>query len=103
METNSNLSVNNLILFASISSSILSMSYDSETLIPQKEANYNYEHSLVDWKDDAFNHTYNYSFQDVNNVKIKSIIELSKKLMDKSHDIDNEFVDIVNEKFWDLI
>lgn len=35
--------------------------------------------------------------------KINSIVELSKKLISKSIDIDSEYVEIVNDNFWDLI
>lgn len=35
--------------------------------------------------------------------KINSIIDVSRKLISKSIDIDSEYVDIVNDNFWDLI
>ncbi len=36
-------------------------------------------------------------------IKVESLLEFSKKLVENSIDIDGEFVDIVNDNFWDII
>ena len=35
--------------------------------------------------------------------KLQTIIDFSKKVLQNTKDIDSEFVDIVNDNFWELI
>ena len=95
----------NLVLLATVSSSsVLSLPYDSASLIPSLTASYKCNESILDWKDRAFNTTtdYHYSSNEYI-VKAQVIIEFSRKVIENSVEIDEEFVDIVNDNFWELI
>lgn len=103
MGTNTYNSLANIILLATISSSVISLSYDSDALIPEMNHNYNFQINIADWKDNAFNQSVDYQLQDENIEKLQTIIDFSKKVLQNTKDIDSEFVDIVNENFWELI
>lgn len=103
MGTNSYNSLANFVILASFSSSVLSLSYDSDSLIPKLNHSYNHQFNVADWKDNAFNLTSEYQLQDENLIKIQTIVEFSRKVLGNTKDIDSEFVDIVNENFWELI
>ncbi len=44
-----------------------------------------------------------YSFIDENDEKIDTIINFSKKVIDNTIDIEPEYLDVVNDNFWELI
>ena len=65
-----------------------------------------FEHyvDIANWKDNAFNQSYDYSFHNEDVEKINTMISFTQNLLENSKDIDgDEFVDIVNDNFWDLI
>lgn len=101
MGTNNSLA--NIILLATISSSVISLSYDSDTLIPKENCNYSFQNNIADWKDYAFNQSVDYQLNNENMKKLQTVIDFSRKVLQSSKDIDSEFVDIVNENFWALI
>ena len=103
MGTSSYNSLANFVILATISSSVISLSYDSDSLIPKMNHSYNHQNNIADWKDNAFNLSSDYQLQDENIIKIQTIVEFSKKVLGSTKDIDREFVDIVNENFWELI
>lgn len=96
-------SLANFVILATISSSVLNLSYDSNSLIPKMNHAYNCQNYIADWKDNAFNLSLDYQIQDESLVKIQTIVEFSKKVLSNTKDIDSEYVDIVNENFWELI
>lgn len=98
-----NTSLANIILLATMSSSVLSMNYELDTFIPKMNYKFSYQSGLTDWKDNAFNHSTDYQLLDESLINIQTIINFSKKVISNTKDIDNEFVDIVNDNFWDLI
>jgi hypothetical protein len=65
--------------------------------------NFSYQNNIADWKDYAFNQSVDYQLQDESMEKLQTIIDFSKKVLQNTKDIDNEFVNIVNENFWELI
>ncbi|RLB67790.1 MAG: hypothetical protein DRH08_02750 [Deltaproteobacteria bacterium] len=77
------------------------MTYDASGLIPALEHEYQSVKSIADWKENAFNKLPTYSAQD--KEKYQAILDFSQNILDNSTDIDSEFVDIVNENFWDLL
>jgi hypothetical protein len=104
MGTNSSTSLTNFVLLVTLSSSVISLPYDSsDFLIPQVKAPILYHTDIVDWKDNAFNNSTNYSFQNSDTERIKTILGFSQKVLANLNDIDSEYVDIVNENFWELI
>ena len=103
MGTNSNSTLTSLILFATISSSVVCLPYDTDSLIPHTNANYVCNVAVSDWKDSAFNQSEDYNLQLNHSSKIQTIIQFSKKLVENSIDVDQEYIDIVNDIFWDLI
>jgi len=99
-------SLTKLFLFTTLSSSVINLPYDNaENLIPEIKPNYEHHMSLTnnDWRDNAFNSSTDYTLQIENSNKIDAILGFSYKVIENSVDIDSEFVDIVNENFWDLI
>ena len=106
MTSYTNTSLTKLFLFTTLSTSVISLPYDNaESLIPEINPNYENHMSLTDsdWRDNAFNNSTDYTLQTENSDKIDTIIGFSKKVIENSIDIDSEYVDIVNENFWDLI
>lgn len=61
------------------------------------------QNNIADWKDFAFNQSVDYQLQDESMEKLQTIIDFSKKVLQNTKDIDSEFVDIVNDNFWELI
>jgi len=86
-----------------ISSSVISLSYDLDILIPKMNHNYSFQNSIADWKDYAFNQSVDYQLQNESIEKLQTIIDFYKKVLQNTKDIDSEFVDIVNVNFWELI
>ena len=104
MGNSSNSSLSNLVVLASLSSTVLSLSYDdTTTLIPEVKPDYSQHVNLSDWKDNAFNTSTDYTIQDDYSEKIQTILRFSKKILNNSKDLDSEYVDIVNENFSDLV
>ncbi len=96
-------SLSNIVLLVTISSSAISLPYDLDPLIPNLNHQYNYQTSIADWKDTAFNQSIDYKIPDERMEKIQTILNFSKKVLQNTKDIDSEFVEIVNENFWELI
>lgn len=103
MGTSSN--IKNLILISAISSSAISLNYQNQTQksAPSTSAKYNFEkkqslvyHSVDDKTDYIINNR-------GNNQEIENILSFSKKLIEGSTEMDSEFVNIINENFWDLM
>lgn len=93
-------------MLATLSSTVVSLSYeDTPSLIPEVKPEYVYELNMDNLKDKdkAFNSSTNYTLQDDYSEKIETILGFSKKIVANSKDLDSEYVDIVNENFWDLI
>ena len=107
MKPISNSALANIIILASISSSAISLSYESyisgESIIPSMETNYTHTENLPDWKDNAFNTSPDYQLYSEVEEKILTIVNFSRQVLSESSDIDSEYVDIVNQHFWDLI
>lgn len=104
MLTNTNTSLSNLVILATLSSSVVSLNHVTESyLTPQLKAKFEHRVDIADWKDNAFNKSYDYSFHNVDVEKINTMISFTRNLLDNSKDIESEFVDIVNNNFWDLI
>jgi len=103
MGINTNNSLANIVLLATISSSVISLPYDTDNLIPKMNHNYWHENNIADWKDNAFNQSFDYQIPDEDMIKLQTIIEFSERILVNTKDIDSEFVDIVNEKFWELL
>lgn len=104
MLKNTNTSLSNLVILATLSSSVVNLSHDSESYLePIHEANFKNHFDIVDWKDSAFNQSGAYSIDNKSDEKMGEIISFTKKVLNNSKDIESEFVDIVNDNFWDLI
>jgi hypothetical protein len=104
MLTNSTTALSNLVIFATLSSSVVNLTHEAENhLTPQNEASYGHEVVIADWKDNAFNSSFDYTIQNENSERVDTIVSFTENLLNNSKDIENEFVDIVNENFWDLV
>lgn len=104
MGTNSNTLLTNWFFLVTISSSVISLPYDtSNFLIPKVEAKYSHHFNIADWKDNAFNKSPDYNLHNEDSERILTIVEFSKKILKNTIDIESEYVDVVNENFWDLI
>ncbi len=104
MPINTNSSLSNLVILATLSSSVVSLNHETESyLTPQNEAKFEHHVDIADWKDKAFKESYDYSFHNEDVDKMNTMILFTKNLLENSKDIESEFVDIVNDNFWDLI
>lgn len=106
MQNISNSLVSNPVVFltATLSSTVVSLPYDdSSTWIPEINPEYTCHSDISDWKDEAFNSSTDYDLQYTYEDRFQTIIEFSKKIFNKSKDLDSEYLDIVNENFWDLL
>jgi hypothetical protein len=92
-----------IVLLVTISSSVINLSYDTYNLIPKMKHDYSFHFNIADWKDFAFNQSASYQLQDESMEKIQTIIYFFKKVFQNTKDIDSEFVEIVNDNFWELI
>jgi|GEM_PF-1293871 len=100
-----NTSIPNLLFLATLSSSVVSLNLGIENyLAPQIEAKIEFcVDDIADWKDKAFKDSNDYNFRNEDVEKINTIISFTQNLLENSKDIESEFVDIVNDNFWDLI
>ncbi|MBK0370567.1 hypothetical protein [Flavobacterium agrisoli] len=104
MLTKTNTSLSNLVILATLSSSVVNFSYEMESsLTPQLDTKIEHHVNIADWRDNAFNSSFDYSLHNENDEKINTIISFTKNLLENSTDIESEFVDIVNDNFWELI
>ena len=95
-----------ILLFASVaaSSTVTPLRYDTNPIYyPTEAGSYNVIREITEW--DNIN-AYGLSQFDIlkaQDTKVDTILEFAQKLINDSKDIDSEFVEIVNEHFWDLI
>lgn len=102
MGTESNIPIPCIMLIASLSNSVLPLSYEISNNMPAIKPDYSCSIDISEWKEKAFN-TPAYSILNSDADRIQIIFDFSKKIIESSVDIDNEFVEIVNEDFWNLI
>ena len=104
MRSISNSSLSNLIVLATLSSSVVSLPYEDFTSpIPDSKTDYSRQMMSGDWKDNAFVESTDYSIKNDVAERIQTILNFSKNVSYNSKDLDSEFIDIVNEHFWELI
>ncbi len=104
MSTNTNSTIKNMIVFISLSSSVLALPYDfTENSVSEISHINDSQTAIENWQANAFNHSSDYIIDAGDSEKIRIIIDFSKKILRNSKDMDSEFIDIVNENFWDLI
>jgi len=106
MTANLNTSILNLqVDDAPLSCSVLSSILYDKSLEPLEESKYGpdlYPKYYEDWNHNAFkSDNYNFNYED--SEKINTIITFAKNLLENSKNIESDFVDIVNDNFWDLI
>jgi uncharacterized protein YdgA (DUF945 family) len=102
MEINTLNSLTSVVLLATISTSVISLTYEFEKSIPKMNYDFKHQNDIADWKDIALRQS-DYQFQDESIEKLQIIIDFSNKVIQNTKDIDSEFVDIVNKNFWELI
>jgi hypothetical protein len=103
MGTETNIRIPYIMLIASLSSSVLSLPYELSENLPAIKPGYSHINDIAGWKEMAFNTPSDYSIINSDAERIQVIVDFSKNIIENSVDIDNEFVEIVNENFWDLI
>lgn len=104
MSPHTNSLLTNLMFITTLSSSVMILPYDlSDSLLPTSEAVFTKMENISDWKENAFNQIPDYSLQNEIDEKIQTIIGFSTSILSNTTDIDSEYVDIVNEHFWELI
>ena len=103
MSTNSSLG-NCLMILATLSSGQICLPYDVGSYFsPKIAATYNIDKDLSSWQDEAFAVSSGYTILNEDSERLQIIINFSKKLIEKSANLDSEYVDIVNDNFWSLI
>src|SRR5690554_5656097 len=96
------------LILTALGTSAITLPFGSESLIPLANHPYTYKDSaVVDWASnlpatsgdiDIVNSKSGYS----DRYKYQTILEFSKQIINNSKDLDGEYVDFVNEHFWDL-
>lgn len=100
METSTNLK--NLVLMTAISSAIIPLSYESyNKLAPTIEHIFSYvpENS---WSYNSISNE-DSNANVLENEKLQIVMNFSQKLLSNSTELDMEFVEIVDDNFWDLL
>ena len=101
--TNSSIT-SSVIILATVSTSVLTLSYEEDRLTALSKLGHDDKNLLVVKSNPYYEEVKgDYLIDHDSSYKESTIVEFSKKLIDNSLDIDSEFVDIVNENFWDLI
>ena len=104
MSPHSNSLFTNLMFITTLSSSVMILPYEiSDSILPTSEAVFTKMENLSDWKEKAFNPIPDYSLQHEIDEKVRTMIGFSSNILSNTTDIDSEYVDIVNEYFWELI
>ncbi len=103
MAPRSNTTVTNLVIAATLSSSVIFLPYSADEDIPENNYNSNTDIHTMDWREEAFNTTSEYSIGNESLNREQAIIDFANKISENTKDIDSEFVDIVNDNFWDLV
>src|SRR5690625_2833514 len=103
MELNTANSLKNLIIMTTLSTSVMS-AYDAQLLVPEK----NYSEpdridDVADMMDTVFDQPPQYTYHDENQSRFQAVEDFARKVHANTKDIDNEFVEVVNENFWDII
>lgn len=103
MGNNSFNTMPNIIFLSTLSASVVSLSYGTETLISQANYHYIYQYHIDNWIDSVFVQGSKHQFFNQVTERTQALIDFSKRLIDNTKDIDSEFVNVVNENFWELI
>jgi hypothetical protein len=89
-----------------LSSTIIGVSVAPETTnIPFRlsEPDFQLITEISAWDKSLFNPSTDYFLLSEDSVSLHKLLHFSKKIINESVDIDPEYIDIVNENFWDLI
>jgi len=100
--SNSTLSI---LFFASVASATVTpLPYDINPVHTSYEnIPYNVKKELSEWTIENMSSFSHFDLSYAEQEKLDTILEFTQKLISDSKDIDSEFVEIVNEHFWDLI
>lgn len=99
-----NASLSNLIIMATVSSSLINLGYQSTYLMPNViVSEISQQTDIADWKMTAFNLSPQYTILDDEAQKMAIILQFSKKIIEYSVDLDDDIVEMVNENFWELL
>lgn len=102
----SNNNISGVFLYATIlGGGIMNLPHSSDNIIPRENHQNTYRESHIeDWNTNKLEATTDFTLPNSSeNHKLQTIIDFSRNLMDNSKEIDGEFVDIINENFWDLV
>ena len=91
-----------ILLLAAMNSGTVCLSLETN-ILPSCNATYTYTHDLSQLRDQILYDIPVYTTVESETAKINLIVAFSKNIVEHSKDIDSEFVEIVNNKFWDLI
>ena len=103
MSTISNSTLGNFLLLTAISASTIYIDQPENDLNMRinEKGNYKLSEEFIGMEGgNSSSRTYN-SLNDVDNLN--TIIDFTEKIIQNSKDLDQEYVNIVNDNFWDLI
>jgi len=104
--TSTTSTIGNLFLFASLGAgttiALFPYEYDYNAF-PKEKGSYAVNTNISDWSKNIFSPSTQYAFVDEDVEKINTIINFTKIMIENTKDMDAEFVDIVNDHFWDLV
>jgi hypothetical protein len=86
------------------SSTVTDLPYDENPVYNLSTyGNYDVKKDIVDWDGKNAYKISDYDYINAEENRIDIIFNFAQKLIQNSKDIDSEFVEIVNNHFWDLI
>lgn len=105
MNNSTNNTISRFIVLATLSSSVLPLEIDDSTSMSSETS---ISHAIqqnepIDLDDEVFNISSSYKLIDYRANRIDSIIDFSKNVINNTKDIDGEYVNLVNENFWELV
>ena len=104
MNTNLNHQLSTLSIVLSLSSSMTNLDSDNNILEFDKMNKLDYiQDNIEDWREKAFNSTANYDLGKDDIDKFDTLVHFTNNLIQKSKDLDSDFVEVVNDNFWDLV
>ena len=105
MITNLNNQLSTFAIMLSLSPNMTTnLDYDNSILEFDNIKNVDYvKDNIEDWREKAFNSTANYDLEKNHINKFNTLVHFTSNLVQNSKDLDSDFIEVINDNFWDLI
>jgi len=92
----------NLVMMATVSTSVISLPFETDLELAVAPS-YTQVESFQDWKDSAYSFSTGYELLSAETEKIQIILNFTKNILEFSSNLESEFLEIVDDNFWDLV